>query len=959
MKRHILLTAVSTFLLFGNVAHSQTLDVQNYRTYDGQYNNPVNDDWGSAGTDLIRFVPPNYGDGISTPGGTDRPNPRNISNKIFNQDNLINDPLNISDFCWVFGQFLDHDIGLTPDGPEDASINIPSGDPYFDPLGTGEASFHVRRNIFNPETGTSADNPRQHPNIITAFIDGSGVYGSDEERAHWLRTFEGGKLKTSSNNLLPFNTISGEYTDAVDEDSPEMDNPVGISDRLFVAGDSRANENTLLASFHTLFVREHNRQCELIAKDHPDWNDEQIYQHARKMVGGIIQSITYEEWLPMMGVELPAYTGYDQTVNPQLTNLFTGAAYRLGHTLLSSELKRMDDDGEPMEIGHLNLRHAYFNPFPLFEVGGIDPYIRGMASQKQQMLDAKVIGDIRNFLFGPPGAGGLDLASINIQRGRERGIPDLNSIRIAYGLSPHLIYQQINGNAAVSNALLSTYPSVNKIDAWVGLLSEEHVNGTIFGETLLLIMQQQFTALRDGDRFYYKIDPVLSDEEKQWIEDIRFRDIVMYNTDITLMQDNIFEAMPHDEICDHLNVHAEGVISLYTGDRVQGINVEIEHNDGNINQLTNENGLFDFATFPGCGTQSLTLSRDVNLLEGVSTFDLVLIQKHILGISPLASSFQYIAADVNNSGSISTLDLVVLRKAILGINDSFNNNESWRFMSTDHFLITPEEALDYEWEQDLNFDGVLGAVFEQDFIAIKVGDINSSVAPTATLGERFDEKLMTLTLDNTSLKENGIHYININGNEAQNIAGFQFALNFDTELIEVLDIMSTAPNFSSDNFTIDNEKGIIRISWNDEMRINDVSNLFTLSVQAKQDGYLTDAISLTSEVLSPEAYTHELTQGSINLTFTEEEVSNSLVVYQNTPNPVSVQTTIPYYTSKEMPVVLTITDVSGKTVYQASATSQEGMNYLDINKASWFTSGIFFYSIKVNDTIITHKMIIQ
>ena len=267
----------------------------------------------------------------------------------------------------------------------------------------------------------------------------------------------------------------------------------------------------------------------------------------------MIQAITYNEWLPSMGVFLPLYQGYDDDVNPQLLNVFTAAAFRLGHTLLNGNIVAMDNNGIELPDSPFGLRDLFFDLSVLEQVGGIEPFVKGMATQSQQMLDAKIVNDIRNFLFGPPeaGMGGLDLASININRGRERGLASLNTIRQFFGLEPYSFVQQITGDASVFIPLQSLYPNMN-IDAWVGMLAEEAMPGAIFGETILEILRYQFENLRKGDRFFYLNDPLLTDQEKDYIHNTSFHDIVMHNTGISLMQDDVFDAMPHSEICDNM-----------------------------------------------------------------------------------------------------------------------------------------------------------------------------------------------------------------------------------------------------------------------------------------------------------------------------------------------------------------------------------------------------------------------
>jgi hypothetical protein len=164
-------------------------------------------------------------------------------------------------------------------------------------------------------------------------------------------------------------------------------------------------------------------------------------------------------------------------------------------------------------------------------------------------MDSKIIDDVRNFLFGPPGAGGLDLAAININRGRERGLPDFNTIRANLGLRKYFFFQQMDWNYNILIKMVKTYKNVNKVDPWVGMLVERPRPGKLFGETIMTIMEEQFGALRDGDRFFYENDPVLSDDEKRMIRNTTMYDVLMRNTRIELMQRNVFKAMPHDQIC--------------------------------------------------------------------------------------------------------------------------------------------------------------------------------------------------------------------------------------------------------------------------------------------------------------------------------------------------------------------------------------------------------------------------
>ena len=535
------------------------------RTIDGTLNNPYNPKWGSSREKFMMETPIHYSDGISSIAGVDRPNPRVVSNQIFAQDNEIPDPLDLSAYVWGWGQFIDHDITLSPEHPtEKLSIAIPKYDVFFDPQGTGTQEMVMHRSDYDPATGTDISNPRVPINAITAYIDGSAVYGSDTLTALWLRTGYQGKLKTSTGDLLPYNTISGEAYGSVDPNAPAMAIPFPHVDRYFVAGDIRANENPFLTSLHTLFVREHNRLCDSLLISNPDWTDEDIYQYARKIVGAEIQAIVYEEWLPTLGMTLPEYKGYDPQTQPGITNVFVTAAYRYGHSTIGPELVRMDEYGQIIPEGNTTLRESFFNPGIIPEVGGIEPYLQGMATVVEQDFDCHVIDDLRNFLFGAPGQGGLDLVSLNINRGRDRGLADYNTIRSYYDLAPVNTFTELSADPILNQHFASVYKEVDRIDPWAGFLAENHMSGALFGETAMHIIRKQFVQLRDGDAFYYENDPVLPPSLIQSLKRTTLASIIKKNTPLTLIQDEIFRASqistntrPPEPITNMLKVYSQ------------------------------------------------------------------------------------------------------------------------------------------------------------------------------------------------------------------------------------------------------------------------------------------------------------------------------------------------------------------------------------------------------------------
>ena len=472
---------------------------QDFRTYDGQGNNFSNTLWGAAQTNYLREASgAHYSDRISTPAGADRPSARLISNIVAAQGNVsTQDERGLATAIYEFGQFLDHDIGLAKSGNSEAfDIPVPVGDPYFDPAGTGTALIFLDRSAFATNTGRSRS--REQINTVTAFIDASQIYGSDSERAAWLRTFSGGMLKerqTNAGTMLPLN-----------DGTQANDNPLNLpAGTLVVAGDVRSNEQPGLTTLHTAFLREHNYHAARLAALHSDWDDERLYQEARRIVGAEIQHITIDEFLPaLLGHKLPSYRGYNFRINPGISNAFATAAYRFGHSQVGPDIGVLNEAFE--EIANLELADVFFNPDVIPSIGGIDPIVRYMAVDAAQIVDNLVVDPLRNFLFGAPGNGGFDLVSLNIQRGRDHGLGSYNDVRADFRLPPVRSFGQITRNAELAAKLQSLYGDVNRVDAWVGILAEDHLPGSSVGPTANAVITDQFLRLRDGDRFWYQND---------------------------------------------------------------------------------------------------------------------------------------------------------------------------------------------------------------------------------------------------------------------------------------------------------------------------------------------------------------------------------------------------------------------------------------------------------------------
>lgn len=420
----------------------------------------------------------------------------------------------VTDFFTFWGQFVDHNLDLTP-------VQDVADPKFFIPLPANERQFEraipFTRSQFNIEGGE-----RVYPNALSSFLDGSAVYGSDERRANLLR--DGAKLKVGPGNLLPKNTFG------LENDTNKNPN----AEQFFVAGDVRVNEQVGLIALHTVFVREHNRIVDLLA-DCSDLTEEDRYQFARAIVVAEIQKITYEEWLPILLGDgaLRPYRGYREDVNPTISIEFSTAAFRFGHSMVPSRLL----------VGResIPLRDLFFRP-AFVDERGIDDILMGMATQEAQRLDRHVVEDLRTFLFGDPRAGGLDLAAINIQRGRDHGLANYNAVRQWCGLPCLTSWDDVSRtDTDIGEELEDTYGNkqFDNADLWMVGLCEDRAHGGLVGRTFHCILVDQFSRMRDGDRFFYENLP---DCIQQHIQGRRLADIIADNTTIprARLQDNLF-----------------------------------------------------------------------------------------------------------------------------------------------------------------------------------------------------------------------------------------------------------------------------------------------------------------------------------------------------------------------------------------------------------------------------------
>ncbi|XP_053496888.1 eosinophil peroxidase [Ictalurus furcatus] len=579
---------------------------------------------GAANTPYARWLPPAYEDFPGTPRGW---NPQHtysnftlppvrrvllvyrlhscmetlrvrvVSQEVlYTQNEKISLDLSLSHLLVEWGQWIDHDLSLTPQSPSTASFK--TGADCTRTCSRDTPCFPIQIPLSDPRRGVQSCMPffrsapscvdasivcrhREQLNAITAFVDASMVYGSSDELARSLRNL------SSSLGLLTHNQLHSDQGLAylpylprthtqLDPCAPRQDSNTGKNTTsmgnltfCYLAGDSRANEHLGMIALHTLFLREHNRLAKELHMLNPHWSPDTLYQEARKILGAVHQVLTWDHYLPRVlghgayAKLMPPYQGYDPEVDPSITNGFSTAAFRFAHVTVQPVVNRLGP-GYHLDPKHppLPLHHSLFASWRVVEEGGIDPVLRGLllSPAKLQAPEQMMVEELTERLFQAHGGLPLDLGALNLQRGRDHGLPGYGAWREFCGLSvpaneSDLI--EILENVGLVRKLLALYATVWNIDVWVGAISEPALSGGRVGPLLACLIAKQFRALRDGDRFWWEREGVFSTAQRRSLRTVSLSRIICDNTHICLVPSDPFvRTLRPDKLlpCTHTNI---------------------------------------------------------------------------------------------------------------------------------------------------------------------------------------------------------------------------------------------------------------------------------------------------------------------------------------------------------------------------------------------------------------------
>ncbi|KAK5878906.1 hypothetical protein CesoFtcFv8_024270 [Champsocephalus esox] len=582
-----------------------TPNLNTYRTATSVCNNIKNPRLGSSNTPFARWLPAEYDDAISQPKGWDRtrrfnnfllPLVRQVSNNILSTTDagVVND-LEYTHMVTMFGQWNDHDLTFTPFSPSIRSfsngincdkscekiepcipIPIPPGDPRL-PTGRNSCipafrSAPVCGSGYSATNFGGEPNKREQINGVTAFLDLSQVYGSEEQLAKFLRDpdSDGGLLRVNTEfrdnrrELLPFNPMQANMCATrkrVTNDTNAREVP------CFIAGDVRVDENIALTSIHTLFMREHNRLARQLKRINPQWDSETLYQEARKIMGAYTQLFVFK------GLSA------------------SHSAYRFAHLAIQPFVFRLDENyRENSRLPSVPLFKAFFTPWRIVFEGGIDPVFRGLVGRpaKLNTQDNMMVDALRERLFQFMKHLALDLGSLNMERGRDHGLPGYNAWRKLCGLSQprnQAELAQVLNNTDLARKLLQLYGTPANIDVWMGGVAEPFVRGGRVGPLFACLIASQFQRIRQGDRLWYENQGVFSPAQRAALSTSTISRIICDNTGISSIPTDAFSVISNRNRFDRcsrirrLNLSAWRDRCRGPGDNCRGVGEEEAVND--------------------------------------------------------------------------------------------------------------------------------------------------------------------------------------------------------------------------------------------------------------------------------------------------------------------------------------------------------------------------------------------
>lgn len=411
------------------------------------------------------------------------------------------------------------------------------------------------------------------------------------------------------------------------------------------------------------------------------------------------------------------------------------------------------------------------------------------------------------------------------------------------------------------------------------------------------------------------------------------------------------------DVCANMEARVSGAIVNENDEEIDQVTVAVS-GSGMERVADIFNGFFDFISVPMHSEVTVTPEKDLGYLNGVSTSDLVLLQRHILGISTLNSPYKLIAADANRDDKVDTRDMLHISRLILGVHDELPSNTSWRFVASDYTFANPTSPWGFPESytySDLDSD------VDQGFVGMKVGDISGNARPNNLLGDDIDAALRTVSLatSNAVIPAGQSTSITFTADQMNAITGYQFTLELTEGIVFEGLTFGQDSRLTEANIGLSKlDQNLITVSWS-QPEASDVmegTELFVLNVAALANTTVQEAVNINSAFTAAEAYDNDLNKLDVMLNVIS--IDDAFELYQNIPNPVSNETIIGFNLPEAGKASLKIMDVSGRVIKAIQGNYLSGYNQITLDRSDLGAAGVLYYQLDANENSASKKMII-
>jgi len=414
------------------------------------------------------------------------------------------------------------------------------------------------------------------------------------------------------------------------------------------------------------------------------------------------------------------------------------------------------------------------------------------------------------------------------------------------------------------------------------------------------------------------------------------------------------------EVCTQMIVpttaQISGNILQATGASISGVQIAVSNSTDTSS--TNNDGDYVVDELAIGNDYEITPSLNTPLLENVSTFDIVLINRHILGLAALDSPYKIIAADINQSGAITVFDLVLIQRAILNLNDNFPGNMAYRFVPAAYQFIDPTNPLAEAFPESITVANLNQNISNQDFVAIKIADVSFTTPTAGLVSSPRTSPALHLEIANKNYEADDIVEIPVQAKDLNTLVGFQLELDFDKNNLALVDIEPVAlTGFNQNNIGVKYlEQGKIQMSWvSPEVEMSDKSTtLFKLRFRAKTSGNLIDKLALANSFLNSESYSKDLGIGEVTLTINNISLL-PITAFSVYPNPSKGLVDLNFTNTNQEALQISLYNFTGQLVQEWKNVTN---NYLQINLANQ-ADGTYLVMLKRTSGVEVKRVVLS